>query len=317
MKNNNKNNKNKLNKNRGTRGSFSDTTTASFGADFLIGATDGGNTSDALQFGYQMGIGLNTSFTGEDSLNATIDIGSGAINNGALQFDDTSDYLKLDGLAYTFPVGDATVMVGDNTDISAVFGGACVYSAFTDRLDDCGTGNSLGIGGSGVTFATSYEFENGISIAAGISSNPDSILTEQGSDSVGINFAYNADSWGIAAALTKAEKTSFFGINSHYSWDRASVSGGYEIETTGGTSKSGVFAGLSVTEVGPGDLSIGFGSNANYANNEATKYTYEASYSYPINDGMTITPGIYLQEGAGKDNNNDVTGVAVKTSFSF
>ena len=56
-------------------GSFSETTTASFGVDFLVGAVDGA-TSGKTEFAYQMGIGLETSFTGEDSLSATIDIGS-------------------------------------------------------------------------------------------------------------------------------------------------------------------------------------------------------------------------------------------------
>ena len=51
-------------------GSFSETTTASFGVDFLVGAVDGA-TSEATTFDYQMGIGLETSFTGEDSLAAT------------------------------------------------------------------------------------------------------------------------------------------------------------------------------------------------------------------------------------------------------
>ena len=39
---------------------------------------------------------------------------------------------------------------------------------------------------------------------------------------------------------------------------------------------------------------------------------YEASYSYPVNDGMTITPGVFIKEAA-----TDETGVAVKASFSF
>ncbi|MCR8544335.1 MAG: porin, partial [Prochlorococcus marinus XMU1427] len=56
-------------------GSFSETTTASFGVDFLVGAVDQG-TSEKTEFAYQMGIGLETSFTGEDSLAATIDIGN-------------------------------------------------------------------------------------------------------------------------------------------------------------------------------------------------------------------------------------------------
>ena len=105
-------------------GSFSETTTASFGVDFLVGAVDGSSTSEATQFTYQMGIGLTTSFTGEDSLDATIDIGDSAGQIGAsttgLDFDDTDNVLTLDGLSYTFPVGGATVIVGDQTDISAL-----------------------------------------------------------------------------------------------------------------------------------------------------------------------------------------------------
>ena len=42
---------------------------------------------------------------------------------------------------------------------------------------------------------------------------------------------------------------------------------------------------------------------------------YEAFYSYAINDGMTVTPLIYVKEtAAGSD---DLTGIMVKTSFSF
>ena len=43
--------------------------------------------------------------------------------------------------------------------------------------------------------------------------------------------------------------------------------------------------------------------------------TYEASYSYPVNDAITITPGIFMEEtGPGVD---DKTGIIVKSSFSF
>ena len=54
------------------------------------------------------------------------------------------------------------------------------------------------------------------------------------------------------------------------------------------------------------------GTTGNFSSADTEYYTYEASYSYPINDGMTITPGVYIVEGE-----TDVTGVAVKTSFSF
>ena len=85
-------------------------------------------------------------------------------------------------------------------------------------------------------------------------------------------------------------------------------------ETTGSAEKSGYFVGLTFPEVGPGSVSLGLGTQANYTDAETELLTYEASYSYPINDGMTVTPGIYIKEASSGD---DDTGVIVKTSFSF
>ena len=112
-------------------GGFSDTTTASFSVDTVIGAVDGGNDStEAMSFDYQMNIGLSTSFTGEDSLDVTIDVGGstkGVTAAGAaglteaaskMGFQGTSDGLDVDGITYTFPLGGATVVVGDTTAVS-------------------------------------------------------------------------------------------------------------------------------------------------------------------------------------------------------
>jgi len=296
-------------------GGFSDTTTASFGVDFLVGAVDGAS-SEATQFSYQMGIGLETSFTGEDSLSATIDIGnaSGVVGGSTgLNFDNTSDKLQLDGLSYTFPVGGATVMVGDNTDISAVYTGACAYSSFTDYMGNCGTGNSVGIGNSGATAAMSYAFDSGFSLAGGVTSDPTSILTEEGTDKFGMEAAYTADSYGVSVAYADDETAVYWGINGMYAFDFATLSAGFETEDPNtGAEKSGYFVGLSFPEVGAGTFDIGLGTKANYTDSETEYYIYEASYSYPINDGMTITPGVYIREGS-----TDETGFAVKTSFSF
>ena len=307
-------------------GSFSETTTASFGVDFLVGAVDGSSTTEAATFGYQMGIGLETSFTGEDSLSATIDIGGGtagpiAATNG-LNFDDTADALVLDGLTYTFPLGGATVMVGDSTDISAVYTGACAYSAFTDYMGNCGTGSSVGVAGKGVTAAASYAFDSGFSLAGGVSSTTitdegktsesiPGILTEEGADVFGIEAAYSADSYGISVAYSDDEGTTAWGINGTYAFDFATLSAGIESVDDGATAE-GFFVGLSFAEVGPGSLDLGMGTTGNFKDSDPEYYIYEASYAYPINDGMTITPGVYIREGE-----TDETGFAVKTSFSF
>ena len=40
-------------------------------------------------------------------------------------------------------------MVGDSTDVSALYSTACTYSAFTDLLGNCGSGTAAGLGGGG------------------------------------------------------------------------------------------------------------------------------------------------------------------------
>ena len=310
-------------------GGFSETTTASFSLDTLVGAVDGGNdATEAVSFDYQMNIGLSTSFTGEDSLDVTIDVGGStgtvigtSITEAAsiMGFQQTSDKLVVDGITYTFPLGGATVVVGDTTDISSTFTGACAYSAFTDYMGNCGTGNSVGVGGKGVTASIGYAFDSGFSLAGGVSSQETKIMTKEGTDLYGIEAAYTADTYGVAVAYTSSDngtsaETTYWGVNAFYDFDLASISVGVETEETSGADKSGYFVGLTFPEVGPGSVSVGLGTQANYLDSETELLTYEASYSYPINDGMTITPGVYIKEASSGD---DDTGIIVKTSFSF
>ena len=309
-------------------GGFSETTTASFSLDTVIGAVDGGNdATEALSFDYQMNIGLSTSFTGEDALDVTIDIGGtdGSVTEASsiMGFQATTDALVVDGITYTFPVGGATVVIGDTTDISATFTGACVYSAFTDYISNCGTDNSVGANGKGVTATVGYTFDSGFSLAGGISSKEDEILTKEGTDLYAIEAAYTADNYGVAVAYASddmgtASEVTYWGINAYYvpeSTSLPSVSVGVETEETGGTDSSGYFIGLTWPEVGPGSVSLGLGTQDNYTDAQDEFLTYEASYSYAINDGMTITPGAYIKEANAAT--GDDTGILVKTSFSF
>ena len=231
-------------------GSFSTTTSASFSADFVIGSVDGDSTSEATTFDYQYGMSLSTSFTGEDSLDLTIETGNASSPSGTiLDMNSMSDTMTLDGITYTFPVGDLTVMVGDSTDVSALYSTACVYSAFTDRLGDCGSGNAAGLGGgtadqdststsddaSSATIAASYDFGNGFTVAGGMSTaggDSDGLFTTQSLDVYGLQAAYNADNYGISVsyALTEGQhavnehpddgyETTYWGLNGYYSFD--------------------------------------------------------------------------------------------------
>jgi hypothetical protein len=302
-------------------GSFSETTTASFSVDTVLGAIDGDTTSETTAFDFQFNIGLSTSFTGEDSLDIAIDNGSKTLSPiGSKMGFDSGTSLTVDGVTYTFPVGGATMVVGDSTDISATFTGACTYSSFTDLTpDDCGTGNSLGAGGKGVAASLGYAFDNGFSLAGGISS-PQSEIIGDDADLFGLNAAYTADSYGVAVAYASddagsgTDSTTYWGLNGYYTFDLASLSVGFETSDDGTTEKSGYFVGLSFPEVGPGTANIAAATTGLFADSETETLVYEASYSYALNDGMTITPGIFIKEVDGAD---DQTGVAVKTSFSF
>ena len=300
-------------------GGFSQTTTASFSVDTVLGAIDGAS-SETTSLDFQFNIGLSTSFTGEDSLDIAIDSGNTtqSVLGKAMGF-DSENALVVDGVTYSFPVGGATMVVGDSTDLSTTFTGACTYSAFTDLTpDDCGTGNSMGAGGKGVTAAMSYAFDSGFSLAGGVTSGSTEILGDA-ADAFGLNAAYSADSYGVAVAYVSddggtATDTTYWGLNGYYTFDLASLSAGFETSDDGTTEKSGYFVGLSFPEVGPGTANIAAATTGLFADSETETLVYEASYSYALNDGMTITPGIFIKEVDGAD---DQTGVAVKTSFSF
>jgi len=323
-------------------GSFSTTTTASFGADFVIGAVDGGGgTTEATTFDYQYGMSLSTSFTGEDSLDLTIETGNGSSSSATiLDMNSMSDTMTLDGITYTFPLGDAlTVMVGDSTDVSALYSTACTYSAFTDLLSNCGSGTAAGLGGgstnqnttattddaSSATFAASYDFGNGLTVAGGLSAaggDAAGLFTKESHDVYGVQAAYNTDSLGVSLsyALTETSSTtdtSFFGVNAYYSLDGGpSLSVGFETEDPEGSAEeTGYFIGLTWDDLGPGSFSVGMSTLENYTDAQSELYQYEAAYSYAVNDGMTITPGIFIKETSGTA--DDETGVILKTSFSF
>jgi len=325
-------------------GSFSETTTASFSADFAIGALSGkgisSGTTDGdedVQAAYGFQIDLNTSFTGEDSLDISIDAGNAPTTGGSstsplAEFDQnaTSDALTVDGVSYTFPVGDkTTVIVGDNTDGSALFSTACVYGGPSNTLDDCGNVNA-GITNGGVMVGASYDIGSGFTAAVGYAGAETDIMTDAGTDAYGANLAYTADSYGVSltygnqeAGTNGIEHNGYTALNAYYSFDNGiGISGGYEIGDIAPTSTNSqadksvnYFVGVN-GELGAGELGAALGTSGNQATNVDTEVMYEAYYSYPVNDGMTVTPLIYVKEKS-TAGTPDETGVMVKTSFSF
>ena len=315
-------------------GGFSETTTASFSADMYIGAVDGGtsDTDDAVMGTYSFQIDLNTSFTGEDSLDISLDAGSGP--EGVAEFDGNSggDTLTVDGVSYTFPLGDkTTIIAGIDTDGSALFTTACAYGGPGNMLDDCANVNA-GITGGGATVGAAYDFGSGFTAAFGAQTTESAVFTEESSDAFALNAAYTADSYGFSVTygsvesaastetVTKADQYTAF--NAYYlpEGNLPSLSVGYEVGHLGAVGSASdevtsFMVGLSWDEVGPGSAGLALGHSGTTEGTDEL-YQYEAYYSYPINDGMSITPLIFTKDASGSGV-DDTTGVMVKTSFSF
>ena len=318
-------------------GGFSETTTASFSADMYLGAVDGGDQDadtagvqedSAVMAGYSFQIDLNTSFTGEDSLDISIDAGNSG-TTGMAEFDGngSGDTLTVDGVSYTFPVGDkTTVIVGDNTDGSALFSTACVYGGPSNTLDDCGNVNA-GITNGGAMAGASYDFGTGFTAAVGYAGPEGGVMTEESMDAYGINAAYTGDNYGVSLTYgvletSTTDEDTFTAFNAYYTPEGfPSISVGYEIGEDGSVtgnsdSLTSFFFGLNWDEVGPGSAGVAFGTKTPTVEDTDEQYMYEAYYSYPINDGMTVTPLVFVKENS-TSGVDDETGLMVKTSFSF
>ncbi len=310
-----------------------------------IGAVDGQGTSatvtdgdEAISAVYGFQIDLNTSFTGEDSLDISIDAGSTQASLGELDLNSTTDTLTVDGVAYTFPLGEkTTVFVGDNMDGSTLYSTACVYGGITNTLDDCGNVESAMAGGQGTAAGASFDIGNGFTAAIGYTgsgSDTNGLLTKEGTDVFGGQLTYTADSYGASVTYASVETVTaandntalagndvtYWGLNGYWTPSEAgsmpSVSVGYEMgdpELANAKDTSTFFVGLQWDEVGPGTFGAALGTTGHIADDAIDYYMYEAFYSYPVNDGMTITPVVYVKEALAADE----TGVMVKTSFSF
>jgi hypothetical protein len=328
-------------------GSFSDTSTASFSVKMAIGAVDGfgekttGTTNaeiegdQTVQFQYAFDTKIKTSFTGEDSLVVAIDSGSstaGPVDEYGLN--NTSDQLKVDGVAYKFPVGESiTAMVADNQDGSSMFTTACAYGGPSDTLDDCGNVNAAFDNGGFMTGAE-YDFGNGWTAAVGYAGPETDIMTKEGLDGYGANVAYTADNYGVSLTygsvdsdngattpVPDGEKDVYTALNAYYSFDSGlSVSAGYEVGDIGGavaTADESInyFFGVSAP-AGPGELGAAFGTSGGQIEGQDDELMYEAYYSYPVNDGMTITPLVFVKEKTA-EGVPDQTGVMVMSTFKF
>jgi hypothetical protein len=304
-------------------GSFSETTSMSGVVDVLLGgANNGDSTEQNTMFNYHWSVDLNTSFTGEDKLNVEISAGNQTGTksvNKVLDFSEpTSDELRIEDVNYTFPVGEWTISVGESMDASKQYPGACSVDNMVAALDDCGSGNSTVLGGD-VAVSAGREFGDGWAIGLGISADDgettSGIFTSEGTDKFGGAIGYENDSYALTLAAADVDSGFYYGVNGTYSPDGfPTISGGVEFGNPDFSTEDTTqyVVGLS-SDLGEGSLAAAYGTKSAYKPSETNLYAYDVSYSYPLNDSMSIKPFAYVVEQTGDDD----SGIGVITTFKF
>jgi hypothetical protein len=326
-------------------GGFSDTTTMSGTAAFLVGAeSKDGNSGEAAMFEYFYEVDLNTSFTGEDNLNVEFETGNASGTGVGSTLDwgsSNADAIKITDVNYSFPVGEWSFAVGESMDASKTWPNACAVSNTVDSLGDCGAGNSVDLGGD-VSFSASRAFGDGWEIGLGVSADSGETtrgaFTKEGDDMYGVAVGYESDTFGFTVAYSMKEKTDLESTGSNKTWDATDTqtdstyyglvayyspestpvtfSGGIEFTDPegSGSDKTQWTVGLT-TDLGEGTLAATVGTDGAIADNVDETLAYDVSYEYPINDSMSITPFAYIVEQSGST--DDTAGFGASVSFSF
>jgi len=311
---------------------FSSTTTLSGQAVFTVGSVADGGTDDKqeeLYMQYAYGLDINTSFTGEDLFTAGIITGNAS---GPLAKMDSAESgggtLSVSSLYYAFPVGDLSVTAGPLVDQDDVV--AATISAYSDTfrlgsmpysLDGDLTGPGIGVAysnDSGVVASASFVSIDGTKSNVGIGG-------DDGDDVSTLTVGYNGDGFGGGLVLAShdgdnAATTGYdtFGGGIYYSPESmpATISVAYDTKDPDGTAKdrSDLFIGVDY-EVGPGTLSAAYNSTDVDGGSSDDSTGFEVSYTYAVNDSVTITPGFFTVEDT--STGDDDSGVVVETVFSF
>jgi len=313
-------------------GQFSSTTTMSGAAVFNVGsASDGGtdDTLDSFYMTYAYGIDLNTSFRGTDTLYVGVESGNASSGDPFANMDSAVTNgagLQVTSMFYSFPIGNVEITAGpllDQDDVIAatpsVYSDAFRHGSlpFSAAGDETGSGVALAYANdAGFVTSVSYIAVDGFDAAKGLASN-------DGSDVTTFSAGYNGDGFGAGLVIAYNDGDNSDGYDTFGGgvyWTPESMPATFSVTYDSKNPETGddstdLFLGIEY-ETGPGTLGIAYHSTDVDGSTTLDEIGYEVVYSYPVNDNITVVPGLFFAEEttAGKQ---DDTGVFVETTFSF
>ncbi len=316
-------------------GAFSSNTKIFGEANFIVGGKDfedgcSGGCYEAFHSVYSYKLNTNTSFTGKDSLKATIEGGNGTTNSRLLTegYVSGDDKLTISNLYYTRPFGDVLFAAGPKFEMDAL------VATTTSSYSDDGLFNGWWYGPNSYSnhpksgypgFALAYMDDSGFNaglsyIAVGGADATKGIMTKEGHDITTLSIGYDADTWGGGVIYTTTDDPTGLFANI-YATDGAAIAAS-DVGTPvfiglGGywnvTDKFDISVGIdwldfdysnyeTITswtlaadyDLGPGTISGGMHSLPGYdyttGQHDDAGMAYELYYTYPISDNIDIKP---------------------------
>jgi len=313
-------------------GGFASTTSIAGQAVFTTGNVNDGatDTEEALVLQYGYTLEVTSSFYGDDLLYAEIETGNadgGLVNlDSAIEGDDS---LNVASFFYEFPLGGLDVLVGPLVDQDDVI--AATTSLYSDAYRIGSLGFSAGGNETGPGAAVAYDGDNGWVASFSFVADDGNfswggIGGDEADDVTTLSIGYNGDGYGGGVVVANNDgdfsgglfEYNTFGAGLYYTPESipASVSITYdtgEAENVDIEVKE-LFIGIEY-ETGPGTLGAAYVSTEYEDSDEGDETGFELNYTYPLYDGVTITPGVFKIED--NRSGDDETGVFVETVFTF
>jgi len=313
-------------------GAFASPTKMSGGAVFTTGfikdpcanaaCTANTTTANKLTSEYNYTLDIKSTFTGSDMLTASIEAG----NQGDLEMDSSitsGSGLTIGSLYYAFPLGDFQVTAGP------ILQQDTVISATTSIYDD---GFKLGAspysseGQDGAGAAIAYQADNGwngsFSIIgehtgdnAGANNATSGLFTEESTDTWTASIGYDATNYGVGVVYKDDDNVdTSIAVGAYFRPDTLpEISVVFDqLRDADAVDSSNLLVGLNYP-VGDGTLSGAFQAEDNTG---TTENNWELYYNYPINDGISVQGGFFVEENANANANN-TQGVVFETFFKF
>jgi len=309
-------------------GQFASSTKLSGETVFTLGAVANSpsgtaDNTEGLAMQYAFKLDMNTSFTGEDNLYVGVQTGNA---NDPLKMDSavdpsTDNVLDLHALWYTFPVGDFAITAGPLVEQEDIV--SATISTYSDSFRLAGQPYSLANAEGGPAVGITYANDSGLNASFAVLTDDGAdasqgIWTQEGDDVITASIGFDGDGIGGGVILASADENG--GTNGYDAvgygiyWTPEglpTINLSYDTKNPESGNDSDSYMIALDYPVGDGVLSAAFQGKDDGTNETIN---YEVYYDFPIADGLTVKPGVFVEEDASDD---EFLGVVVETTFKF